>query len=251
MSIMVNSLISDSFNFFKNQLGGLFILSFISATISLILYYFLVPFDEMAAILKTIGDHNDSPSLLAWVSQLSEEEKVIMMRVSLLSLFAIFVGLILLISSIVVYLLEISTGNNVSALQAFMLSLRVLPNMLLLLIICTIIIYFGFVLLILPGIILTIGFSLSPIILITTKNIMPLQAISQSCKIAFSHWWLILSILLIWLVLQILLTILLGQFRFLPSIMNNIVSFTLNNLLTSFTLIYFFRLYMLVEKLNK
>ncbi|MDR5618014.1 YciC family protein [Arsenophonus sp.] len=248
MSITANSLISDSFNFFKNQLSGLFILSFISATISLILYYFLVPIDEMATIVKTLGGQNDSTSLLTWVSQLSDEEKSIMMRVSLLSLAAVFIGLILLVSSVVTYLSELSTGNSISAGQAFVLSLRILPNMLILLIICTIIIYFGFMLFILPGIILAIGFSLSPIILITVKNIMPLRAMSQSWKIALRHWWLILAILLLWLALQMLLTMLLGQFRFLPSMVNNIISFTLNNLLTSFTLIYFFRLYMLVGK---
>ncbi|CAA2929963.1 YciC family protein [Arsenophonus endosymbiont of Bemisia tabaci] len=248
MSITANSLISDSFNFFKNQLSGLFILSFISATISLILYYFLVPIDEMATISKTLGGQNDSISLLTWVSQLSDEEKSIMMRVSLLSLAAVFIGLILLVSSVVTYLSELSTGNSISAGQAFVLSLRILPNMLILLVICTIIIYFGFMLFILPGIILAIGFSLSPIILITVKNIMPLRAMSQSWKIALRHWWLILAILLLWLALQMLLTMLLGQFRFLPSMVNNIISFTLNNLLTSFTLIYFFRLYMLVVK---
>lgn len=248
MSITANSLISDSFNFFKNQLSGLFILSFISATISLILYYFLVPIDEMATIVKTLGGQNDSTSLLTWVSQLSDEEKSIMMRVSLLSLATVFIGLILLVSSVVTYLSELSTGNSISAGQAVVLSLRILPNMLILLVICTIIIYFGFMLFILPGIILAIGFSLSPIILITVKNIMPLRAMSQSWKIAFRHWWLILAILLLWLALQMLLTMLLGEFRFLPSMVNNIISFTLNNLLTSFTLIYFFRLYMLVGK---
>lgn len=248
MSITANSLISDSFNFFKNQLSGLFILSFISATVSLILYYFLVPIDEMVTIVKTLGGQNDSTSLLTWVSQLSDEEKAIMMKVSLLSLAAVFIGLILLISSVVTYLSELSTGNSISALQAFMLSLRILPSMLILLVICTILIYFGFMLFILPGIILAIGFSLSPIILITSKNIIPLRAISQSWQIAFRHWWLILSILLLWLALQMLLTMLLGQFHFLPGMMNNIISFTLNNLLTSFTLIYFFRLYMLIGK---
>ena len=248
MSITANSLISDSFNFLKNQLSGLFILSFISATVSLILYYFLVPIDEMVTIIKTLNGQNDSTSLLTWASQLSDEEKAIMMRVSLLSLTALFIGSILLISSVLTYLSELSTGNNISALQAFALSLRILPSMLILLVVCTIMIYFGFMLFILPGIILAIGFSLSPVILITAKNIMPLGSISQSWKIAFRHWWLILSMLLLWLVLQMLLTMLLGQFRFLPGMVNNIISFTLNNLLTSFILIYFFRLYMLAGK---
>ncbi|HGJ5876354.1 MAG TPA: YciC family protein [Arsenophonus sp.] len=248
MSIAANSLISDSFNFLKNQLSGLFILSFISATISQILYYFLVPIDEMVTIVKTLNGQNDSISFLTWASQLSDEEKAIMMRVSLLSLTTIFIGSILLVSSVLTYLSELSTGNNISALQAFALSLRILPSMLILLVVCTIMIYFGFMLFILPGIILAIGFSLSPVILIITKNIMPLRAISQSWKIAFRHWWLILSMLLLWLALQMLLTMLLGQFRFLPGIVNNIISFTLNNLLTSFTLIYFFRLYMLAGK---
>lgn len=86
-----------------------------------------------------------------------------MMRVSLLSLTAVFIGLILLISSVVTYLSELSTGNSISALQAFILSLRILPSMLILLVICTIIIYFGFMLSILPGVILAIGFPYHPL----------------------------------------------------------------------------------------
>ncbi|MGP1953145.1 MAG: YciC family protein [Arsenophonus sp. ET-KM2-MAG3] len=250
MSITANSLINDSFNFFKNQLRDLFILSFISANISLIFYYFLVPIDEMATIIKTLNTQNNSISLLTWVGQLSNKEKTVIIKVSLLSLIAIFIGLVLLVSSVITYLSEFSAGNNINSLQAFILSLSKIPNTLVLLITCIIITYFGFMLFILPGIILSVGFSLSPIILISDKNIMPLRAIGESWKIAFRYWWLILSILLCWLALQILFSILLGEFRFLPNVVNNIISFTLNNLLTSFTLIYFFRLYMLAEKIT-
>ncbi|MGP1946715.1 MAG: YciC family protein, partial [Arsenophonus sp. ER-LPS3-MAG3] len=113
------------------------------------------------------------------------------MKISLFSLTTIFIGLILLVSSVITYLLELSIGNKINAFQAFILSLNILPNMFILSIICTIIIYFGFILFILPGIILAIGSSLSPIILITIKNISPLKAICQSWKITFRYWWLI------------------------------------------------------------
>ncbi|MGP1931133.1 MAG: YciC family protein [Arsenophonus sp. ET-YP4-MAG3] len=248
MSITANSLINDSFNFFKNQLRDLFVLSFISANISLIFYYFLVPINEMITIIKTLNIQNNSISLLTWISQLSNKEKAILIKVSLLSLTAIFIGLVLLVSSVITYLSEFNAGNNINSLQAFILSLNKLPNILVLLIICIIITYFGFMLFILPGIILAVGFSLSPIILITDKNSIPLRAISKSWKIAFRYWWLILIILLSWLTLQILISLLLGEFHFLPNVINNIISFTLNNLLTTFILIYFFRLYMLAEK---
>ncbi|BGI51093.1 MAG: YciC family protein [Arsenophonus endosymbiont of Ceratovacuna japonica] len=249
MSITVNSLISDSFNFLKNQIINILILSFISATITLILYYFLIPIDEIGMIIKNISSQNESISLLTFVSKLSNEEKVIIIKVSLLSLTIVFIGLTFLISSIITYLSEISSGNIINVLQSFILSLRILPNIIILLIICTIIIYLGFILFVLPGVILVIGFSLSPIILITNKNIIsPLQAINQSWNIAFNYWWLILSILLLWLILQILLTMLLGHFSFLFGILNNIITFTLNNVLTSFVFIYLFRLYMLSKK---
>ncbi|MFP3036735.1 MAG: YciC family protein [Arsenophonus sp.] len=248
MSVTANLLISDSFNFFKNQLIDLFILSFISATITIILYYSLVPINDMLTIVKTIGIQSNLTSLIKWINQLSNEEKNIIMKISLFSLTTIFIGLILLVSSVITYLLELSIGNKINAFQSFILSLNILPNMFILSIICTIIIYFGFILFILPGIILAIGSSLSPIILITIKNISPLKAICQSWKITFRYWWLILSILLFWLSSQMFLTIFLGQFRFLPGLVNNIISFTVNNLITSFTLIYFFRLYMLVGK---
>ncbi|AMA64651.1 hypothetical protein AUT07_00058 [Candidatus Arsenophonus lipoptenae] len=245
MSITTISLLRDSFNFFKNQLSDFFILSLISATISLILYYILIPTDTIITIIKLLNNQNYSISLLSWINQLSNEEKKIIIKVSILTLTAIFIRLILLISSVVTYLSEINNGNNISSLQSFILSLRILPNLLILLVICTITIYIGFILFILPGIILTIGLSLSPIILITTKNIMPLLAIRKSWEIAFKYWRLILSMLLFWSILQIILNVLLGQFHFLPGIANNMICFTLNNLLTSFTLIYFFRLNML------
>ncbi|WMY95579.1 MAG: YciC family protein [Arsenophonus sp.] len=248
MCIMSNSLISDSYNFFKNQLNGIFLLSLISATISLILYYFFVPLQEVETIIKNFVNQNNYISFSTWTNQLSEKEISIIMRVSLLSFTAIFIGLILLVSSVLTYLLEVTKGNHIHALQAFILSLNTLPKMIILLIICSIVIYFGFIFFILPGIILAIGFSLSPIILITVKNIMPLLAITKSFEIAFRHWWLILSILLFWVVLQIFITIFIGKLHIFPSIINNLISFTSNNLLTSFVLIYFFRLYMLAKK---
>ncbi|WP_348666021.1 YciC family protein [Arsenophonus symbiont of Ornithomya chloropus] len=245
---ITNTLISDSCNFFKNQFNGIFLLSFISATVSLILYYFFVPLQEVETIIKNLMSKNNSISLSNWTNQLSDEEIKIIMRVSLLSFISIFIGLILLVSSVLSYLLEITKGNHIHALQAFILSLDVLPRMIILLVICSIIIYFGFMFFILPGIIFSIGFSLSPIILITVKNIMPLLAITKSFKIAFRHWWLVLSILLFWVVLQIFITVLIGKLHLFPNIINNLISFTSNNLLTSFTLIYFFRLYMLAKK---
>ncbi|WMY97034.1 MAG: YciC family protein [Arsenophonus sp.] len=248
MYIISNSLISDSYNFFKNQLNSIFLLSLISATISLILYYFFVPLQEIEVIMKDFINQNHSISLYNWINQLSEKEISIIMRVSLLSFAVIFIGLILLFSSVLTYLSEITQGNHIHALQAFILSLKTLPKMIMLLLICSIIIYFGLIIFILPGIILAIGLSLSPIILITVKNIMPLLAITKSFEIAFRHWWLILSILLFWAVLQIFITIFIGKLNIFPNIINNLISFTSNNLLTSFVLIYFFRLYMLAKK---
>ncbi|MFP3014280.1 MAG: YciC family protein [Arsenophonus sp.] len=250
MPITSNTLISDSFNFFKNQLNGLLFLSFISANIGIILYYFLVPIDEMTIILKTISSQNNSTEFLTWATKLSDKEKMTIIKVSILSLTTIFIGLILLVSSVVTYLLELTIGNSISAFQAFVLSLRISPNILILLFICTIIIYFGFILFIFPGIILAVGFSLSPIVLIIRKNISPLRAISKSWRISFQYWWLILLILLFCTLSQILVTMLFEQFHFLPNLINNIISFTLNNLLTSFALICFFRIYMLIEKIT-
>ncbi|WMY95262.1 MAG: YciC family protein [Arsenophonus sp.] len=248
MYIITNSLISDSYNFFKNQLNGIFLLSLISATISLILYYFFVPLQEVEIIIKNFINQNNSISLSTWTKQLSDEEIKIIMRVSLLSFVSIFIGLTFLVSSVLTYLFEINKDNHIHALQAFVLSLHIFPKMIMLLIICSILIYIGFMFFIAPGIILTIGFSLSPIILINFKNTMPLLAIKKSFKIAFRHWWLVLSILLFWLVLQIFITIFIGKLHIFPNIINNLISFTSNNLLTSFTLIYFFRLYMLAKK---
>ncbi len=78
MSISANSLISDSINFFKNQLSGLLTIVLLATVVSLVIYAMMIPSEQMIGVLaqaqsKMIESGNSG--LQDWILNLSEEDK--------------------------------------------------------------------------------------------------------------------------------------------------------------------------------
>lgn len=249
MSINFYTLIYSSFNFLKNKFFDIFILSFVFASINFFLYNFVFRIDEKI-IIEILEKKNQLNSFLLIIQQLSQEEKIVFFHSLIRSVFVFFVEVILLVSSILTFLLEVSKKNNISAIHSIFRSFRFFPKMFFLLIICNLLIYFGFIFFVFPGFICMIGFCLSPIILISTNNITLLESIKKSFYLVFLYFWLIFPVLLTWFFLEFFISYFLSRFYFFPGYLVNIFSFTLNNLLFFFVLIYFFRFYMLVRKIK-
>ncbi|MEI9597961.1 YciC family protein [Moellerella wisconsensis] len=248
MSITANSLIRDSVNFFKNQLNGLLTISLLATVVSVVIYYLMIPNKEMIAVVFEAQNklaESGNAGLQEWIKELSDQDKSSILRVSFGLILSITLGSLLLVSGTLSYILALSKGEEVSGLQALLQSSGKLVSMFVLLLVCSLLIQLGTAVMILPGVILAIGFSLAPSILMTEK-VNPFSAMARSWKLAYANWRIILPMILIWMASQMLVGLLLGHIP-LPDIIINGLSFFINNIIAAFVLIYFFRLYMLVQ----
>ncbi|UDG80753.1 hypothetical protein GFV14_00228 [Candidatus Hartigia pinicola] len=247
MSIAINSLISDSINFFKNQLVDILTLVFLATATSVVIYSIMIPNTLMISVLfnaqATLIDAGSS-GLQDWVQSLSEEDKSNILRVSFGLIFSIIVGSLILICGILSYMFRLSHGEKITGIQALLASSSKAPSMLLLLIVCSLLVQLGITIMVLPGILLAIGFSLAPAILMR-ENTNPFSAMSKSWSIAYNNWRSVLPMVLIWMTSQILISLFLNSLN-LNHIINNGLSFLLNNMISAFAFIYFYRLHMLI-----
>ncbi len=249
MSISANSLIGDSINFFKNQLSGLSTIVLLATAVSLIIYSLMIPNEQMIGVLveaqsKLIEAGNSG--LQDWVTGLSEQDKSSILRVSFGLILSVTLGSLVLICGVLSYIAGMSRGDEMTGVQAITSSLAKAPSMFLLLVVCSLLIQLGITIMVIPGIILAIGFSLAPAILIS-ESTNPFSAMGKSWKMAYSNWRIALPMVLIWMASQMLVSVLLSSIQ-LNHIMANGISFLINNFIAAFALIYFYRLYMLIGK---
>lgn len=249
MSISANSLISDSINFFKNQLSGLSTIVLLATAVSLIIYAAMIPSAQMIGVLveaqsKLIEAGN--AGLQDWVASLSEQEKSSILRVSFGLILSVTLGSLVLICGVLSYIKGMSQGDEMTGIQAITDSLPKAPSMFLLLVICSLLIQLGITIMVLPGVVLAIGFSLAPAILINEK-INPFSAMGKSWKLAYANWRVALPMVLIWMAFQMLVSVVISSVE-LNHIAANGISFLINNFIAAFALIYFYRVYMLVSK---
>lgn len=249
MSISANSLISDSVNFFKNQLGGLSTIVLLATIVSVIIYSMMIPSAQMISVLvdaqSQFIDAGNS-GLQHWVQGLSEEEKSSILRVSFGLILSVTFGSLILICGVLAYISGLSRGEEMTGTQALLASLPKAPSMFLLLVVCSLLVQLGITIMVFPGIVLAIGFSLAPAILIS-ENVNPFNAMGKSWKMAYANWRLALPMVLIWMASQMLVSLLVSSIQ-INHIVANGVSFLINNIIAAFALIYFYRLYMLITQ---
>lgn len=249
MPITANTLYRDSFNFFRNQLAAILLLALLTAFITVMLNQAFIPDIEQLSILSsTESDFASSGniSITELVAQLTPEQQVILLKVSAAATFSALVGNVLLVGGMLTLISMVSQGRRVSALQAIGISLPILPRLLLLMFIGTLLIQLGITLFIVPGIIIAIALSLSPII-VTTEKMGVFAAIRTSVKLAFANVRLIIPAMMLWIAAKLLLLYLVNHLTALPTPIASVVLASLSNLVSALLLVYLFRLYMLLR----
>lgn len=249
MPITANTLYRDSFNFFRNQLAAILLLALLTAFITVMLSQAFIPDIEQLSILSsTESDFASSGniSITELVAQLTPEQQVILLKVSAAATFSALVGNVLLVGGMLTLISMVSQGRRVSALQAIGISLPILPRLLLLMFIGTLLIQLGITLFIVPGIIIAIALSLSPII-VTTEKMGVFAAIRTSVKLAFANVRLIIPAMMLWIAAKLLLLYLVNHLTALPTPIASVVLASLSNLVSALLLVYLFRLYMLLR----
>ncbi|NIG63026.1 MAG: UPF0259 family protein [Serratia symbiotica] len=249
MPITANVLYRDSFNFFRNQLASILMLALLTASISLLLNQIFGTDAEMLKILSaTKGDFAASASMdiQEFIHQMTPEQQLMLLKASAASTFSALVGNALLIGGVLTLLCLVSQGQRTSALRAIGSSAPALPRLMLLLFICSFMIQLGLRLLVVPGVIMAIGFSLASIITTTDKKGV-LASIKLSCRLAFSNVRVIVPAMVIWLVAKLLLFFVFSNLPLLTPNAANLVITALSNVISALLLIYLFRLYILLR----
>ncbi|HEN3278959.1 TPA: UPF0259 family protein [Yersinia enterocolitica] len=249
MPITANTLYRDSFNFLRNQLPAILLLALLTAFITVMLNQAFIPDTEQLSILSsTESDFASSGnlSITELVAQLTPEQQIILLKVSAAATFSALVGNVLLVGGMLTLISMVSQGRRVSALQAIGISVPILPRLLLLMFIGTLLIQLGITLFIVPGIIIAVALSLSPII-VSTEKMGVFAAMKTSVKLAFANVRLIIPAMMLWIAAKLILLYLVNHLTALPTPIASVVLSALSNLVSALLLVYLFRLYMLLR----
>ncbi|WP_432323714.1 YciC family protein [Yersinia enterocolitica] len=249
MPITANTLYRDSFNFLRNQLAAILLLALLTAFITVMLNQAFIPDTEQLSILSsTESDFASSGnlSITELVAQLTPEQQIILLKVSAAATFSALVGNVLLVGGMLTLISMVSQGRRVSALQAIGISVPILPRLLLLMFIGTLLIQLGITLFIVPGIIIAVALSLSPII-VSTEKMGVFAAMKTSVKLAFANVRLIIPAMMLWITAKLILLYLVNHLTALPTPIASVVLSALSNLVSALLLVYLFRLYMLLR----
>lgn len=237
------------FNFLRNQLAAILLLALLTAFITVMLNQAFIPDTEQLSILSsTESDFASSGnlSITELVAQLTPEQQIILLKVSAAATFSALVGNVLLVGGMLTLISMVSQGRRVSALQAIGISVPILPRLLLLMFIGTLLIQLGITLFIVPGIIIAVALSLSPII-VSTEKMGVFAAIKTSVKLAFANVRLIIPAMMLWIAAKLILLYLVNHLTALPTPIASVVLSALSNLVSALLLVYLFRLYMLLR----
>ncbi|ARC54824.1 hypothetical protein AOQ88_00990 [Candidatus Riesia sp. GBBU] len=251
MSIKTIVIFKESINLFTDKIKIILLFSSFASFISNVFQYLLNPIKNLSGNEQFLSFPKNETLILTWMNILSQEEKSIIIKIILSSIISSMIGKIFLFSFILTYLREIYLEDRYSFFKTVYYSLKITPDMSILVLLCYLVSYFGFLFFFFPGVILLIGFSFSPIILVIQNKILPIKSMKKSLNISFKYWKKILLIFMILSVFQILIIFLINSFNvYLNYLYNNTIKIV-SNVFNSFVLIYLFRLYILIQKMIK
>lgn len=243
MSISAGSLYRETAYFLRYQLSTIVLIALVSAFSSMIMVYVLFPNTEQLMLLE---GSSRSSHLLEKMQNMTREQNQVLLHVAAVGTFASLVGNVLLLGGMISLISKVTARESVSALHAIGASVPFLPRLLLLTFLATLLIELGFILLMVPGVILTIMLALAPIILVSEKKGI-FSSMYASIRLVQSQIKLIAPAVILWLLAKVLLLLLTMSFTVLPMHVASIVFNTLSNLTSAALIIYLSRLYMLIR----
>ncbi|UVK79002.1 MAG: putative inner membrane protein [Sodalis sp. Ffu] len=246
--IMVSTLYRDMRNFFRNQFGSIILLALLTALISVVLGHVLSPENEQSIALGGSAEMGNTAGMTFQqiVGQMSVDQQRILLKASVAGTFASLVGNVLLASGLLTMIRLVSNHQPVSVLLSIGLSAPLLPRLLLLIFLTTLLVQLG-LLLLLPGVLLAIAFSLAPIIA-TSDNLGAIKSMRLSSKLAYANIRLIAPAVLFWLLAKAVVLLLAMQFTMVSNLVSAVLLSVLSNLISALLLIYLYRLYMLLRE---
>lgn len=244
MSITASSLYRDTGNFFRHQLVTLVLMALLTSFITVIVGHALTPGQEQLSLLGQTDD--SATSLFDLVQSMTPEQQRVLLRASAAGTLAALIGNTLLLGGMLSLIPLVSSGQRVSALRAIGASAPLLPKLLLQTFLITLLVQLGFMVLMVPGVILAILLSLAPLMLVSEKKGV-IGAMRASMGLAWKNVKLIAPAIVLWLLAKIALLFLISSITVLPANIASVVMNAVGNLISALLIIYLYRLYMLVR----
>ncbi len=246
MLITLNELRHDTFHFFSKQIRTIFFISIFVTFISILINMFIRPDIHIISIIENDKFIN-AGSLLSLINNMNIEEKYQLLKYSILKILELLISKTLLLGSMITLISTLSNNKKESIVFLIYSLFSFLPSLFILNFLTTFITQLGFVLFIIPGILLSILLSLSPIIFSFKKNSL-IDSIRISIHTSWQHIKIIGPGVLCWMCSKFILTAMLSNIYFINK---NIVFLILNmsmNMLFSILIIYLFRFYMILSR---
>ncbi|URJ23755.1 YciC family protein [Blochmannia endosymbiont of Camponotus sp.] len=244
---MIIKVSQDVLCFIRNYYINITTLIFATTLMQASLDYILLPKTEDLIFMHNFINR----SLQDIIKELSSDQQYILLKLSAANSISKLLSSTFLFGSILTMLHVLSTTdkNNQSfnIINIIKSAIPMFPKLLLLIFYTTLCIQLGLMIAIVPGILLTIIISLTPII-ITTNNISIMEAIRLSIKVSYRNIYLTTPPILLWFLMKtIFILIYIHYFHSWIFIVKILINST-NNILSVIILIYLYRLYMIIRR---
>lgn len=244
MSITASSLYRDTGNFLRHQLVTIVLMALLTSFITVIVGHALTPGEDQLSLLSQTD--SSASSLFEIVQNMSPDQQRILLRASAAGTFAALIGNTLLLGGMLSLLPMVSSGQRVSALRAIGASAPLLPKLLVQTFLIILLVQLGFMVLMVPGVILAILLSLAPVMLASEKMGI-FSAMRASMRLAWKNIKVIAPAIILWLLGKIALMFFFSSLTVLPANIASVVLNALGNLVSAILIIYLYRLYMLLR----
>ncbi|WP_284442976.1 YciC family protein [Buchnera aphidicola] len=243
MLITASKLRHDTRHFFCKQIGIIFFISALVACINILIDFFVKPDMHIISIIKN-NQFTRFSSFLELMNNMTFEDKNELLKYFIFKSIESLISKTILLGSIITLISILSKNKKESIISSIGSLFSFLPSLFILNFLTTFIIQMGYMFLIIPGILLSIILSLSPIIF-SFKQHGLIDSIRLSIYISWKYIRIIEPVVLFWICSKFLLTILVTNIHFINNNILFLISNISMNMLFSILIIYLFRFYMI------